>query len=66
MKDLFDALGKYSPGVKWSGAYYVDQRTGVSVKNEVLVFMDNYNMGKPGKFLLTTQQKIDPKYYTIK
>jgi len=27
MKDLFDALGKYTPGAKWNGAYYTDMAT---------------------------------------
>ena len=66
LKDLFTAMGKYTPGAKWNGAYYTDMNTGVKAKNQVLVYMDTYIMGKPGKFLPTTSQKIPEKYYTIK
>jgi len=64
MKDLFDALGKYTPGAKWNGAYYTDMGTGVRAKNQVLIYMDTYIFGKG--FLPTTQQKVPEKYYTIK
>jgi len=64
MKDLFDALGKYTPGAKWNGAYYTDMATGVRARNQVLIFMDTYIFGKG--FLPTTQVKIPEKYYTIK
>ena len=64
MKDLFEALGKYTPGAKWNGAYYVDMGTGVRAKNQMLIYMDTYIFGKG--FLPTTQQKIPEKYYTIK
>ncbi len=66
LKDLYDALGKYTPGAKWNGAFYTDMNTGVRAKNQVLVYMDTYVMGKPGKFLPTTSQKVPEKYYTIK
>jgi hypothetical protein len=64
MKDLFEALGKYTPGAKWNGAYYVDMGTGVRAKNQILIYMDTYIFGKG--FLPTTQQKIPEKYYTLK
>jgi len=64
MKDVFDALGKYTPGAKWNGAYYVDMGTGVRAKNQILIYMDTYVLGKG--FLPTTQQKVPEKYYTIK
>jgi len=66
LKDLFIALGKYTPGAKWNGAYYTDNNTGVRAKNQVLVYMDTYIMGNPGKFLPTTAQKVPEKYYTLK
>ncbi len=66
LKDLYTALGKYTPGAKWNGAYYTDMNTGVRAKNQVLVYMDTYIMGKPGRFLPTTQQKVPEKYFTIK
>ncbi len=63
LNDLFKALGKYTPGAKWNGAYYVDMGTGVRAKNQVLVFMDTYVFGKG--FLPTTKQKVPDKYYKI-
>jgi len=66
LKDVFTAFGKYTPGAKWNGAYYTDIATGVRAKNQVLVYMDTYIMGKPGKFLPTTAQKVPEKYFTLK
>lgn len=72
LKDLYDALGKYTPGAKWNGAFYTDVSTGVRAKNQILVYMDTYIMGgskgdaKKGYFLPTTGVKIPEKYYTIK
>ena len=64
LKDLFAAYGKYTPGAKWNGAYYTDMSTGVRARNQVLVYMDTYIMGKG--FLPTTEQQVPEKYYTIK
>jgi hypothetical protein len=72
LKDLFAALGKYTPGAKWNGAFYTDANTGVRAKNQVLVYMDTYIMGgskgdkNKGYFLPTTSQKIPEKYFLIK
>jgi hypothetical protein len=72
LKDLFTALGKYTPGAKWNGAFYTDASTGVRAKNQVLVYMDTYIMGgskgdkAKGYFLPTTSQKIPEKYFLIK
>jgi len=63
MKDVFDALEKYTPGAKWNGAYYTDLNTGVRARNQILVYMDTYIFGKG--YLPTTQQKVPDKYYTI-
>ena len=52
LKDVFTALGKFTPGAKWNGAYYLDVGTGVRAKNHILVFMDTYVLGKG--FLPTT------------
>jgi len=65
LKDLYTALGKYTPGAKWNGAYYTDVATGVKAKNQILVYMDTYILGKPGRFLPTTKQKVPAKYFTI-
>jgi len=63
-KDIFDALGKYTPGARWNGAAYTDMSTGVRAKNELLVYMDTYVFGKG--YLGTTAQKIPEKYFTVK
>jgi hypothetical protein len=72
LKDLFAALGKYTPKAKWNGAYYTDMSTGVRASNQVLVYMDTYIMGgspadnNVGYFLPTTQQVVPEAYYTLK
>ena len=63
-KDLYDALGKYTPGARWQGSLYTDMGTQVRARNQVLVYMDTYVFGKG--FLGTTSLKIPEKYYTIK
>ncbi len=64
LNDLYKAFGKFTPGAKWNGAYFVDNLTGVRATGHVLVYMDTYVFGKG--YLPTTQQKIDPKYFAIK
>jgi len=59
--DLQACLGKFTPGAKWRGTYYLDLSTGVRIRNEILVSMDTYVFGKgylgtpalriPGRFL---------------
>ncbi|HET7838987.1 MAG TPA: DUF3798 domain-containing protein [Rectinemataceae bacterium] len=62
-KDIYDALGKYTPGAKWNGALYTDMNTGVKAKNDFLVYMDTYVFGKG--YLGTPSLKIPEKYYTL-
>ncbi|MCR5290618.1 MAG: DUF3798 domain-containing protein [Treponema sp.] len=62
--DLFKALGEFTPGAKWNGGYYVDQNTGVRAKNQILVYMDTYIMGKG--YLPTTGVEVPEKYFKIK
>ncbi|MDR2210090.1 MAG: DUF3798 domain-containing protein [Spirochaetaceae bacterium] len=62
--DLYDALGEFTPGAKWSGGYYIDANTGVRARNQLLVYMDTYVMGQG--YLPTTQQTVPEKYYNIK
>ncbi len=62
-KDIFDALGKYTPGAKWSGTYYTDMSTGVQNKKELLVYMDTYVFGKG--YMNTPSLKVPVKYATI-
>ncbi|MGA2081247.1 MAG: DUF3798 domain-containing protein [Holophaga sp.] len=63
-KDVFDALGKYSPGSTWFGNYYTDLSTGTRVKTEMLVYMDTYVFGRGN--MGTTKLKIPEKYATIR
>ena len=64
VQDLYSALGEFTPGAKWNGGYYIDANTGVRAKNQILIYMDTYIMGKG--FLPTTQQVVPEKYYSIK
>jgi hypothetical protein len=63
-KDIYAALGKYTPGAKWNGAYYTDMSTGVRATNELLVYMDTYVFGKG--YMGATALKIPEKYFVIK
>lgn len=62
--DLYAALGVFTPGAKWNGAYYVDNNTGVRARNQLLVYMDTYIFGQG--YLPTTAQTVPEKYYHIK
>jgi hypothetical protein len=64
LNDLYAALGEFTPGAKWNGGYYVDANTGVRARNQILIYMDTYIMGKG--FLPTTEQVVPEKYYNIK
>jgi hypothetical protein len=64
--DLYAALGEFTPGAKWNGAYYIDANTGVRARNQLLVYMDTYVMGSPGRFLPSTSQTVPGKYFQIK
>jgi hypothetical protein len=63
-KDVYDALGKYTPGAKWNGAFYTDAGTGLRSKNDLMLFMDTYVFGKG--YLGTTNLKIPEWVYTLK
>jgi hypothetical protein len=62
--DLYAALGEFTPGAKWNGGYYVDANTGVRARNQLLVYMDTYVMGRG--YLPTTEQTVPEKYFSIK
>jgi hypothetical protein len=64
LNDMWAALGEFTPGARWNGAYYVDNNTGVRSRNHLLVYMDTYIMGKG--FLPTTEQVVPDKYFNIK
>ncbi len=62
--DLFKALGEFTPSANWNGGYYIDQSTGVRAKNQILIYMDTYILGKG--FLKTTELEVPEKYFKIK
>jgi hypothetical protein len=62
--DLYAALGVFTPGAKWNGAYYADNNTGARARNQLLVYMDTYIFGQG--YLPTTAQTVPEKYYHIK
>ena len=64
LADLSKALGVFTPNARWKSAYYTDANTGVRAKNQALVFMDTYILGKG--FLSTTEQEIPRKYLNMK
>jgi hypothetical protein len=66
LDDMWAALGEFTSGAQWNGAYYTDANTGIRARNHLLIYMDTYVMGSPGKYLPTTQQSIPEKYYAIK
>jgi hypothetical protein len=64
--DLYAALEEFTPGAKWNGGNYVDANTGIRARNQILIYMDTYIFGNPGKYLPTTEQTVPDKYYQIK
>ena len=64
LTDLSKALGVFTPNARWKSAYYTDANTGVRAKNQALVFMDTYILGKG--FLSTTEQEIPRNYLNMK
>jgi hypothetical protein len=63
-QDLFDALGKYTPGAHWNGAYYQEPGQGSPEKNQLMVYTDTYVFGKG--YLDSTSQKVPASYFSIK
>ena len=64
LTELSKALGVFTHGARWKSAYYTDANTGVRAKNQALVFMDTYILGKG--FLPTTEQEVASKYLNMK
>ena len=63
LSDLFDAYGKYTPGAKWGGSYYVDASTGVRLNNFVLLLQDTYIFGKG--YIKSAEVEVPEKYLKI-
>ena len=64
-QDLYDALAEFTPGANWNGGVYIDGSTGVRANNHLLIYMDTYIMGNPGKYLPTTEEIVPDKYFQI-
>lgn len=63
MKDIFKAFGKYTPGAKWGGSYYVDGSTGVKLNNFALLLQDTYIFGKG--YIKSAEIEVPEKYLKI-
>jgi len=63
MKNIFTAFGKYTPGAKWGGSYYVDGSTGVKLNNFVMLLQDTYIFGKG--FIHSADVEVPEKYLKI-
>ncbi|MDR3672552.1 MAG: DUF3798 domain-containing protein [Holophaga sp.] len=63
MNDIFKAFGKYTPGAKWAGSYYIDGSTGVKVNNFVMLLQDTYIFGKG--YIHSADVNVPEKYLRI-
>ena len=63
LRDIFKAFGKYTPGSKWGGSYYVDASTGVRLNNFVLLLQDTYIFGKG--YIKSAEIEVPEKYLKI-
>ncbi len=65
VRDLVDALGKYTPGARWAADHYIDPATGVRARNHILLRMDTYVPGRPGRYLPTSTIEVPGAYFTL-
>lgn len=63
MTDIFSAFGRYTPGTKWGGSWYVDGGTGVKLKNFLLLLQDTYIFGRG--YMKSAEIKVPEKYLSI-
>ena len=63
LQDIFKAFGKYTPGAKWGGSYYVDGSTGVKLNNFVMLLQDTYIFGHG--YILSAEADVPEKYLKI-
>jgi len=64
IQDVFAAMGKYTPGARWSGSSYVDLGTGIRARNQFMLYMDTYVFGRG--YMGTTGLAIPAKYRQIR
>jgi Protein of unknown function (DUF3798) len=63
LPDLFTAFGKFTPGSRWGGSWYVDASTGVRLKNFALLLQDTYIFGRG--FMKSAEIEVPEKYLKI-
>lgn len=64
MADVLKSYSDATPGAKWNGNLYTDLKTGITKKNDVLVYQDTYIFGTG--YLHMTDVKVPEKYFKIK
>lgn len=62
-KALLECYGKFSPGARWNGAYFMDAITAKPVRNYFLIYQDTYIFGKG--YMGMTGVEIPEKYLLI-
>jgi hypothetical protein len=62
-KTLLECFGKFSPGAKWNGAYFMDAVTAKPVRNYFLIYQDTYVFGKG--YMGISEVEIPEKYLSI-
>jgi hypothetical protein len=62
-KALLECYGKFSPGAKWNGNFYVDAATKRPMRNFFLLYQDTYIFGKG--YLGVTDVEVPEKYLNI-
>ncbi|MDR1021257.1 MAG: DUF3798 domain-containing protein [Synergistaceae bacterium] len=62
-KTLLECYGKFSPGAKWNGTYFMDALTAKPVRNYFLVYQDTYIFGKG--YMGMTSVEVPEKYLSI-
>ena len=62
--DLISAFKSVTPGAEWNGSLYVDNQTGQTKTNHIMVYQDTYVFGRG--YMGATKVVVPEKYYTIK
>ena len=59
-KILLESYGKFSPGSRWNGSYYMDALTAKPIRNYFLIYQDTYILGNG--YVGATSIDIPEKY----
>lgn len=60
LDDIMRAFGKYTPGAKWNGGWYLERETGMTLKNYILLYQDTYILGRG--YMGMTEVNVPEKY----